>query len=303
MEEYNRNDKVENVKENISAVEEFTDTEKENEQDLLLKQGAVNSLERMYKLWWIPLVVMIAAAIALIPVVLIFVFGKQAESTVMALCGSILLILDIFLLAACACISAIAGIVLLYRYWKFLPAEEAYTTPAKAVGYMFIPGFNLYWIFVVCWKLSKSYDKLLGRKTSSCTVVACIYAVFFCISSFFGYLSQISVFVLPELAVVSELMSCFTLPALVLYIAMTSLLQKTVREYLKGTVANWKNNPSFSRFPLIGGIFAGVVLTVALWLFYLSCGIVNQIYNTKKNYPEIMQKQNLSPKHTHSHHQ
>lgn len=303
MDEYNKNDKVEVIEENISVEEEKCIAEEENSRDLLLKQGAVNSLERMYKLWWIPLVVMIAAAIALIPVVLIFVFGKQAESTVMALCGSILLILDIFLLAACACVSAIAGIVLLYRYWKFLPAEEAYTTPAKAVGYMFIPGFNLYWIFVVCWKLSKSYDKLLGRKTSSCTVVACIYAVFFCISSFFGYLSQISIFVLPELAVVSELMSCFTLPALVLYIAMTSLLQKTVREYLKGTVANWKNNPSFSRFPLFGGIFAGVVLTVALWLFYLSAGIVNQIYNTKKYYPEIMQKQNLSPKHTHSHHQ
>ena len=303
MDEYNKNDKVEVIEENISVEEEKCIAEEENSRDLLLKQGAVNSLERMYKLWWIPLVVMIGAAIALIPVVLIFVFGKQAESTVMALCGSILLILDIFLLAACACISAIAGIVLLYRYWKFLPAEEAYTTPAKAVGYMFIPGFNLYWIFVVCWKLSKSYDKLLGRKTSSCTVVACIYAVFFCISSFFGYLSQISVFVLPELAVVSELMSCFTLPVLVLYIAMTSLLQKTVREYLKGTVANWKNNPSFSRFPLFGGIFAGVVLTVALLLFYLSAGIVNQIYNTKKNYPEIMQKQNLSPKHTHSHHQ
>ena len=303
MEEYNKNDKVEEIEENISVEEENIISEEEDSRDLLLKQGAVNSLERMYKLWWIPLVVMVLSIFALIPGFLLIALGKPAGNALTVLAGTCLLVLVILVLSASACISGIAGIVLLYRYWKFLPAEEAYTTPAKAVGYMFIPGFNLYWIFVVCWKLSKSYDKLLGRKTSSCTVVACIYAVFFCISSFFGYLSQISVFVLPELAVVSELMSCFTLPVLVLYIAMTSLLQKTVREYLKGTVANWKNNPSFSRFPLFGGIFAGVVLTVVLWLFFLSAGIANQIYNTKKNYPEIMQKQNLSPKHTHSHHQ
>ncbi len=303
MEEYNRNDKVEDVKENISAVEEFTDTEKENEQNLLLKQGAVNSLERMFKLWWIPLIVMILSFFAFIPGALLIAFGKNSADTLTMIAGGGILFFAVLLIAVSAGISAIAWLVLLYRYWKFLPAGEACTTPAKAVGYLFIPVFNLYWIFVVCWKLSKSYDKLLGRKTSSCTVVACIYAVFFCVSSFFGHLSQISFFVLPELAVVSELMSYFTLPALVLYIAMTSLLQKTVREYLKGTVTNWKNNPSFSRFPLIGGIFAGVVLTVALWLFYLLGGIVNQIYNTKKNYPEIMQKQNFSPKHTHSHHQ
>ena len=185
MDEYNKNDKVEVIEENISV-------EEENSRDLLLKQGAVNSLERMYKLWWVPLVVMIAAAIALIPVVLIFVFGKQAESTVMALCGSILLILDIFLLAACACISAIAGIVLLYRYWKFLPAEEAYTTPAKAVGYLFIPLFNLYWVFVAFYKLSKSYDKLLGRNKSSCSVAVSIYAILFSISSFLGFIYPLS---------------------------------------------------------------------------------------------------------------
>ena len=62
MDEYNKNDKVEVIEENISVEEEKCIAEEENSRDLLLKQGAVNSLERMYKLWWIPLVVMIGAA-------------------------------------------------------------------------------------------------------------------------------------------------------------------------------------------------------------------------------------------------
>lgn len=301
MEEYNKNDKVEEIKENISAEEEKACTPEESNPDLLLKQCAEKSLERMYKLWWIPLVVMVISFIAIFFEIVLVVFAKHTSYLLLMITGIGLLCLTGLLIAVSAGVSAIAGIVLLYRYWKFLPAEEAYTTPAKAVGYMFIPGFNLYWIFVVCWKLSKSYDKLLGRKTSSCTVVACIYAVFFCISSFFGYLSQISVFVPPELAVVSELMSYFTLPALVLYIAMTSLLQKTVREYLKGTVANWKNNPSFSRIPLVAGIIAGIFFSILFGIFSVTAVIAKEIYK-QDSVPRKEMTGKVTQIHTHPHH-
>lgn len=48
-------------------------------------------------------------------------------------------------------LSAIASIVLfviiLYRHWQLIQDGYARTTPGKAVGFLFIPFFNLYWIF------------------------------------------------------------------------------------------------------------------------------------------------------------
>ena len=34
-----------------------------------------------------------------------------------------------------------------YHLWRLLPASFAETTPGKAVGYLFIPFFNCYWVF------------------------------------------------------------------------------------------------------------------------------------------------------------
>lgn len=34
-----------------------------------------------------------------------------------------------------------------YRLWQLLPDQVAETTPGKAVGLMFVPAFNLYWVF------------------------------------------------------------------------------------------------------------------------------------------------------------
>ncbi|PKO00623.1 MAG: hypothetical protein CVU42_03515 [Chloroflexi bacterium HGW-Chloroflexi-4] len=48
-------------------------------------------------------------------------------------------------------LSAIASMVLfyiiLYRHWQLIQDGYARTTPGKAVGFLFIPFFNLYWIF------------------------------------------------------------------------------------------------------------------------------------------------------------
>lgn len=43
---------------------------------------------------------------------------------------------------------AVFGLVLLYRWWATLPPGWRRTTPARAVGFLFIPLFNLYWFFV-----------------------------------------------------------------------------------------------------------------------------------------------------------
>lgn len=57
-------------------------------------------------------------------------------------------------LAALSCVgslvslgAAILGFILLYKFWQVNQDGRASTTPGKAVGFMFIPFFNIYWIF------------------------------------------------------------------------------------------------------------------------------------------------------------
>jgi hypothetical protein len=40
-------------------------------------------------------------------------------------------------------------LMLMYRFWTCLPPGVRRTTPGKAVGYTFIPIFNIYWIFIL----------------------------------------------------------------------------------------------------------------------------------------------------------
>ena len=52
--------------------------------------------------------------------------------------------------------------ILLYRLWSLVPPEEAATTPGKAVGFQFIPFFNLYWNFIAYGKLGKYLQLVTG---------------------------------------------------------------------------------------------------------------------------------------------
>ena len=46
-------------------------------------------------------------------------------------------------------IAAIANLVMLGKMWSSLPPGVGRTTGGKAVGLMFVPFFNLYWVFNV----------------------------------------------------------------------------------------------------------------------------------------------------------
>lgn len=49
-----------------------------------------------------------------------------------------------------------------FRMWQLLPPVFAATTPGKAVGFLFIPLFNLYWFFVSFRALAQGANKTLG---------------------------------------------------------------------------------------------------------------------------------------------
>ena len=77
----------------------------------------------------------------------------------------------------------IVRLMLLYYAWKLVPADIARTTPGKAVGFLFIPFFNLYWLFVAYLGLCKDMNKTLQRRGSQYKVdetmgmVYCILSV------------------------------------------------------------------------------------------------------------------------------
>lgn len=50
-----------------------------------------------------------------------------------------------------------------YRMWAALQDGQTRTKPGMAAGFLFIPGFSLYWIFPAVWGFSKEYNALIER--------------------------------------------------------------------------------------------------------------------------------------------
>jgi len=77
------------------------------------------------------------------------------------------------LLGVLACLiligSAVGSVVfhclMLHKLWSLIPVQVAETTPAKAVGFIFIPFFSLYWIFVAFYGLAKALNAETRRNS------------------------------------------------------------------------------------------------------------------------------------------
>jgi hypothetical protein len=57
-------------------------------------------------------------------------------------------------------LSAIVAFILVYKMWAAIQGRGARTSAGKALGFMFIPFFNLYWVFQVYWGWTKDYNKI-----------------------------------------------------------------------------------------------------------------------------------------------
>lgn len=56
------------------------------------------------------------------------------------------------------------GVMLLQQFWKIVPEDIARITPGKAVGFIFIPFFNFYWVFVAYFGLGKDMNEALRQR-------------------------------------------------------------------------------------------------------------------------------------------
>lgn len=65
-----------------------------------------------------------------------------------------------------ALVSLLAAPIMLrlfYKMWSAVQDGDVRTTPAKAVGLLFVPLFNIYWAFQVIWGFAKDYNQYLDR--------------------------------------------------------------------------------------------------------------------------------------------
>jgi len=60
-------------------------------------------------------------------------------------------------------VASVSILILLYQLWKLIPEDIARTTPGKAVGFLFIPLFNLYWNFVAFKGLGEDMNATLEQ--------------------------------------------------------------------------------------------------------------------------------------------
>ncbi len=87
--------------------------------------------------------------------------------------------MGLFLLSTVA--RLIVFFVLLYRCWALIQDGYPQTTPGKAVGFWFIPVFNLYWVFVAVRGLAEDLNRYASRRRLRArevnVAVATVYAI------------------------------------------------------------------------------------------------------------------------------
>lgn len=68
-----------------------------------------------------------------------------------------------FIFPLSSIVGSIIGYVHLYRAWSILQPTGSPTTPGAAVGFLFIPLFNLYWVFVAYKSLAESWNATMAQ--------------------------------------------------------------------------------------------------------------------------------------------
>ncbi len=77
-------------------------------------------------------------------------------------------------------ISFILSFIILHKGWKSIQNKNAYTTANKAVGYLFIPFFNIYWSFIAYRRLfidMNTYTNTKNANSNFATFVCIIAAI------------------------------------------------------------------------------------------------------------------------------
>ena len=81
---------------------------------------------------------------------------------------------------------SVISFILLYRFWAIIQGGKARTTPGKAVGFCFIPFFNIYWNYVAMVGLAEDMNRYCRERNIAAPVVgeglAITWFVLYCCS-------------------------------------------------------------------------------------------------------------------------
>ena len=83
----------------------------------------------------------------------------------------------------CAFLSIIGTLILCYRCWNVVQDEDAKTTPRKAAGFMLIPVFNIYWLFVAFYGLSTDLNKYITKRGLNVKPCSNVLVLFSCLTN------------------------------------------------------------------------------------------------------------------------
>jgi hypothetical protein len=111
----------------------------------------------------------------------------------------------------------VLGYILLYRSWLLIQDGNARTTAGVAVGFCFIPFFNLYWIYVAFVGLSKDMNSYCRERQIAAPVISEGMVLAYYILSLISIIN-IPLSFIPYVGIVSSIL--LGIPVNVLYIMM-----------------------------------------------------------------------------------
>lgn len=128
---------------------------------------------------------------------LVLAIRKEANSTLIATFAAA----DVFLVC-----SVLIEMLLFYKMWAAIQDDHVSVSPTKAVGFLFVPVFNIYWALYMVPGFAEDYNAFIQRRAIKAKdlpiVLFLIYAFAFmlsaavlttpmiCIFSFFGLISR-----------------------------------------------------------------------------------------------------------------
>lgn len=139
------------------------------------------SFVRLYRWFLVSWILTVVSTFAAVATTLVMVFSIASDQGEFPLVPFLLVMSMHALIIPAAIVSLVMICKLLYRSWNQIQDGQARTTPDIAVGFLFIPYFNLYWIFVAAWGLSKDLACYLeereitgDRVNTNIVLAACI---------------------------------------------------------------------------------------------------------------------------------
>ncbi len=131
--------------------------------EIINKEFYVRTYAISLALFLIPL--LLQAVLALIMVT--GSVGRETYETLMKLSGYIGVFTVLTGFTFLIIIYPIFQLILLFKMWSNIQDENARTTPGKAVGFLFIPFFSIYWVFNVWSGFATDYNRYIERNNLS----------------------------------------------------------------------------------------------------------------------------------------